>query len=83
MKLVKRGAMFLKVAIQNLYFGSRYGINSEDYWDSRFKINWVSYGGRLQTALFAIGFISTRPQYTRRLYWIMDAVRVTPYPFSG
>lgn len=58
---VKRCFVFLKVVIQNYWFGSRYGINSQDYWDARFKTNWVSYGGRLQTALFALGFISTRP----------------------
>lgn len=59
--LVKRYGAFVKTVIQNLWFRSRYGINSADYWEARFKTNWVSYGGPLQTALFALGFISTRP----------------------
>jgi SAM-dependent methyltransferase len=32
------------------------GVNSQSYWDYRFRTDWVSNGGRLQTSLFATGF---------------------------
>jgi len=59
--LTSRLGVFIKTVIQNLWFRARYGINSSAYWDARFKTNWLSYGGRLQTALFAVGYASTRP----------------------
>lgn len=33
------------------------GVNSTDYWDARFKANWVQSNGRIQTALFATAFV--------------------------
>lgn len=32
-------------------------LNSPAYWDHRFKQDWEDQGGRLQTALFAMGFV--------------------------
>lgn len=32
-------------------------VNSGAYWDKRFMVNWEESGGRLQTALFATGFV--------------------------
>lgn len=34
--------------------------NSKEYWDERFLENWEHHGGRLQTVLFAVGFIFTK-----------------------
>jgi hypothetical protein len=40
-------------------FAAFVGVNSQSYWDYRFSSNWELQGGRLQSALFAIGFVLT------------------------
>lgn len=39
--------------------GVLFGVNSKVYWDKRFNSNWERMNGRLQSCLFASGFVLT------------------------
>lgn len=41
---------------KNKFYALAQGMNTVNYWNARFRSNWVSSNGRLQTALFATGF---------------------------
>jgi SAM-dependent methyltransferase len=41
----------------NKLVGHAKGLNSKAYWNFRFRHNWESFEGRLQTAIFAAGFV--------------------------
>src|SRR3989442_8814539 len=43
--------------IPSWLIGTVAGANSRRYWDLRFRSNWEAHNGRLQTALFAAGFV--------------------------
>lgn len=43
-------------SIINVINKAIFGINSNKYWEKRFKRNWISSGGRVQTAVFAASF---------------------------
>lgn len=47
---------FTKNSILNSINEKLFRPNSKAYWEGRFKRDWVSSGGRLQTSLFATGF---------------------------
>lgn len=48
------------------------GVNSQHYWDARFATNWEPLGGRLQTALFACGFVAQRFEFDPYPKTILD-----------
>jgi hypothetical protein len=54
-KIVKR-LKKIGISIQGNYLG----INSQKYWDLRFNSNWELQNGKIQTMLFAAGFISSK-----------------------
>jgi hypothetical protein len=67
LKIVKR-LKKIGIAIQ----GNFLGINSQKYWDLRFNSNWELQNGKLQTMLFAVGFISSKFIKTIKPSTILD-----------